>query len=37
MLCDGVTRLLAEHGVRVRLRSEAVRLHTAEGRVTEAS
>ena len=35
VLCDGVARLLDEHGVRVRLRSKAVRLHTAEDRVTE--
>ena len=35
VLCDGVARLLAEHGVRVHLRSKAVRLHTEEDRVTE--
>jgi protoporphyrinogen oxidase len=35
VLCDGVTRLLAESGVRVRLGSRIVRLHTAEGRVAE--
>jgi len=35
VLCDGVGRLLAEHGVRVRLRSKAVRLHTVEDRVVE--
>jgi protoporphyrinogen oxidase len=36
VLCDGVTRLLAEGGVRVRLRSRILRLHTAEDRVLEA-
>jgi len=36
VLCDGVTRLLAECGVRVRLRSKIARLHTSEDRVIEA-
>ena len=36
MLCDGVTRLLTDAGVRVRLRTRVTRLHTAPGRVTEA-
>jgi protoporphyrinogen oxidase len=35
VLCDGVGRLLEEQGVRVRLRSRAVRLHTADDRVAE--
>ena len=35
VLCDGVSRLLAECGVRMRLRSRIVRLHTAEGRAAE--
>lgn len=35
VLCDGVARLLAEHDVRVRLRSRVVRLHTADDRVAE--
>ena len=36
VLCDGMARLLADHGVRVRLRSKAVRLHTSRNRVVEA-
>jgi len=36
VLCDGLTRLLEETGVRVRLRSPVVRLHTGPGRVREA-
>jgi protoporphyrinogen oxidase len=36
VLCDGVSRLLAEHGVRVLLRSRVVRLHTVADRVVEA-
>jgi protoporphyrinogen oxidase len=35
LLCDGVNRLLAEHGVRVLVRSRVVRLHTAADRVAE--
>jgi protoporphyrinogen oxidase len=35
VLCDGVGRLLAEHGVHVRLHAKAVRLHTADDRVVE--
>jgi len=36
VLCDGVTRLLEEAGVRVRLRARVARLHTEAGRVVEA-
>jgi protoporphyrinogen oxidase len=36
VLCDGVTRLLEEAGVQIRLRSRLVRLHTDGGRVVEA-
>jgi protoporphyrinogen oxidase len=36
VLCDGVTRLLAECGVRVRFRSKIARLHTTGDRVIEA-
>jgi protoporphyrinogen oxidase len=36
VLCDGVTRLLAEGGVRVRLSAKILRLHTAGDRVVEA-
>ncbi len=36
VLCDGVTRLLAERGVTVRLNTSVNRLTTAEGRVREA-
>lgn len=36
VLCDGVTRLLSEGGVEVRLRTSVARLHTREGRVEEA-
>jgi protoporphyrinogen oxidase len=36
VLCDGVARLLEDVGVRVRLRTRVARLHTAEGRVTDA-
>lgn len=36
VLCDGVTRLLQQSGVRIRLRTRVGRLHTAQGRVTEA-
>ncbi len=36
VLCDGVTRLLEEAGVRVRLRARVARLLTAGTRVTEA-
>ena len=35
VLCDGVTRLLAEQGVKVRLNATVSRLVTAEGRVRE--
>jgi protoporphyrinogen oxidase len=35
VLCDGVTRLLAEQGVKVRLNAAVSRLVTAEGRVRE--
>jgi protoporphyrinogen oxidase len=36
VLCDGVTRLLADAGVRVRLRTTVRRLVTTSGRVVEA-
>lgn len=36
VLCDGVARLLAEHGVTVRLNAAVTRLVTADGRVHEA-
>lgn len=36
VLCDGVTRLLAEQGVKVRLNTAVSRLLTAGGRVREA-
>jgi protoporphyrinogen oxidase len=36
VLCEGVTRLLEEHGVRVRLNATVQRLATAGGRVVEA-
>jgi protoporphyrinogen oxidase len=36
VLCDGVTGLLAELGVRVQLRSRVTRLHTSQDRVVEA-
>ena len=36
VLCDGVTRLLAERGVKVRLEAAVSRLLTGEGRVREA-
>jgi protoporphyrinogen oxidase len=36
VLCDGVTRLLREAGVRIRLDTRVTRLHTAGGRVTQA-
>ncbi|MEP7175714.1 MAG: FAD-dependent oxidoreductase, partial [Gemmatimonadales bacterium] len=36
VLCDGVTRLLAEEGVKVRLNATVTRLATADGRVREA-
>ena len=36
VLCDGVTSLLAEHGVRVLLRSRVARLHTHGNRLVEA-
>ncbi len=36
VLCDGVARLLEEHGVKVRLRSTVQRLATSGGRVVEA-
>src|SRR5262249_52162887 len=35
VLCDGVTRLITELGVRVRLRETVARLHTREDRVRE--
>jgi len=35
VLCDGVARLLADEGVRVRLNATATRLVTADGRVRE--
>jgi protoporphyrinogen oxidase len=35
VLCDGVTRLLSEQGVKVRLNATVSRLVTAEGRVRE--
>ncbi|HEY9013591.1 MAG TPA: FAD-dependent oxidoreductase, partial [Gemmatimonadales bacterium] len=35
VLCDGVTRLLQESGVQVRLRTPAARLHTSGGRIEE--
>lgn len=36
VLCDGLTRLLTEAGVRIRLRTGVTRLHTEGVRVTEA-
>jgi protoporphyrinogen oxidase len=36
VLCDGVTVLLKEAGVQVRLRSRLIRLHTDRGRIVEA-
>jgi protoporphyrinogen oxidase len=36
VLCDGVTRLLAEAGVQVRLRTRVTRIHTQGHRVTAA-
>jgi protoporphyrinogen oxidase len=36
VLCDGVTRLLEEAGVGIRLRARVARLHTAGTRVVEA-
>jgi protoporphyrinogen oxidase len=36
VLCDGVTRLLEETGVRICLRARVARLHTEAGRVVEA-
>ncbi|HKT61197.1 MAG TPA: FAD-dependent oxidoreductase [Gemmatimonadales bacterium] len=36
VLCDGVTRLLAERGVKVRLNAAVSRLATSSGRVREA-
>jgi protoporphyrinogen oxidase len=36
VLCDGVTRLLSEHGVRVLLRSRVARLHTDGARLIDA-
>jgi protoporphyrinogen oxidase len=36
VLCDGVTRLLAASGVRVRLRAPVARLHALNGRISEA-
>ncbi len=36
VLCDGVARLLDDVGVRVCLRTRVTRLHTTEGRVTDA-
>jgi protoporphyrinogen oxidase len=36
VLCDGVTHLLEDAGVQVRLRSRLVRLHTERGRVVDA-
>jgi protoporphyrinogen oxidase len=36
VLCDGVTQLLRETGVEIRLRTKVVRLHTEQQRVVEA-
>lgn len=36
VLCDGVTRLLEEEGVRVRLGTSVARLHARDGRIREA-
>jgi protoporphyrinogen oxidase len=36
VLCEGVTRLLQESGVRVRLRATVAKLHTAQERIGEA-
>jgi len=36
VLCDGVTRLLRDAGVGIRLRARVARLHTEAGRVTAA-
>jgi protoporphyrinogen oxidase len=36
VLCDGVTRLLDEAGVQVRVRTRVVKLHASAGRVREA-
>lgn len=35
-LCDGVTRLIEERGVNIRVRTSVSRLHTREGRVVAA-
>ncbi|MFL5496331.1 MAG: FAD-dependent oxidoreductase [Gemmatimonadales bacterium] len=36
VLCDGMTRLLGELGVKVRLNTSVSRLHTSDGKVREA-
>ena len=36
VLCDGLTRLLADLGVRAHVRSAVAKLHTADGRAREA-
>ncbi len=36
LLCDGVTRLLTEAGVRIRLRATVAKLHAEQGRVSDA-
>jgi protoporphyrinogen oxidase len=35
VLCDGVTGLLQETGIQIRIRAPAARLHTSQNRVTE--
>ncbi|MGH7517636.1 MAG: FAD-dependent oxidoreductase [Gemmatimonadales bacterium] len=36
VLCDGVTRLLTDTGVRIRLRAPVAKLHTHDGRISGA-
>ncbi len=36
VLCDGVTQLLQEAGIQIRLRAPVARLHTSQARVVEA-
>lgn len=36
VLCDGVTRLIAERGVTIRVRTSVAKLHTRDGRIVAA-
>jgi protoporphyrinogen oxidase len=36
VLCDGLTRLLEDHGIRIRMRTSVARLHTDGERIREA-